>query len=340
MIISSLLWEKIHQFKQKKLSYYSLILLIIIYVFSLFAEFIANDKPLMVKYQAQYYFPIVNFVSDAQLGGEFATEADYNDNFIKTNINQNGYAIYPPIKYHYRTLARDIAVAPSAPDKNHYLGTDDEAGDVAARIIYGMRLSLNFGFVLAFFSTIIGIIYGAICGYYGGKIDLFGQRFLEIWGSMPVLFLLIILASFVQPNIFSLLGLMLLFSWTSLVGFVRAEVLKNRTMDYVRAAKALGLSDAKILMRHILPNSLNSAMAYLPFIVAGSITALTALDFIGFGLPPGEPSLGALLKQGKENIQAPWLGLSGFIVIGGILALCIFIGEGMRDVFDPKRRDS
>ncbi len=330
--------EKWAVFRQKKLSYYSLWGLCLLFFLSLFAEFLANDKPLLVYFKGRIFVPIMFEVSEAEYGGEFTTRADYTDPYIQQLINANGFMINPPIGYHYRTLARDIAVAPSPPDSNHWLGTDDEAGDVLARILYGFRLSMVFGLILSVISTIIGVLVGVCCGYYGGRLDLLTGRFLEIWGGMPVMFLLIILSSFIAPSFFSLLSLMILFSWTAMVGYVRAESLKQRQLDYIKAAKAMGLTDRIIITRHLLPNSLNAAIATLPFIVAGSITALTALDFIGFGLPPGNPSLGALLKQGKENLHAPWLGLSGFMVIGLTLAMLITIGEGLRDALDVRRK--
>ncbi len=311
--------EKWAVFRKNRFGYCSFLLLTSLFCISLFAEFIANDKPLWVYHKGQFFFPIIAHVPETDYGGEFATPADYQDPYIMGLINENGYMVMPPIAYHFKTLARDIAVAPSVPDKNHIIGTDDEAGDVAARIIYGFRLSMIFGIILTIFSSVIGVMVGLVCGYFGGRVDLLVGRFLEIWGGMPALFLLIILSSFISPSFFSLLGLMILFSWTSLVGLVRAESLKQRQLDYVRAAKSLGLGDWAIMFRHVLPNSCNATIAYFPFIMAGSIPALTALDFIGFGLPSDYPSLGNLLKQGKENLHAPWLGLSGFLVIGLIV---------------------
>lgn len=306
--------------------------------FTSFAEFIANDRPIILQYKGDFYFPALKMYPETVFGGDFETEADYRDPYVEKIINDNGWMIFPPIKYSYSTINYDLTVpAPSPPSFENLLGTDDQGRDVLARVIYGFRISVMFGLVLTVISSIIGIIAGAIQGYFGGWTDLLFQRFMEIWGSMPTLFLIIIMTSFIAPNFWWLLGIMLLFSWMSLVGVVRAECLKTRNMDYVRAARALGLSERVIIFRHILPNSLVAAITFMPFILNGSITTLTALDFLGFGLPPGSPSLGELLSQGKANLTAPWLGISGFAIVAIMLSLLIFIGEAVRDAFDPRK---
>jgi len=277
-------------------------------------------------------------VPETDYGGFFETEAEYTDPAVKQLIEEKGWMIWPPIPYNYRNPAYDLnAPAPTPPDMTHLLGTDDKARDVVARVIYGFRISVLFGLTLTIVSSLIGVMVGLMQGYFGGLTDLVGQRAIEVWNGLPELFMLIILASIVQPNFWWLLGLMLLFSWTTLVGLVRAETLRARNLDYVRAAKGLGVSDATIMARHVLPNAMVATITFLPFIATGSVTTLTALDFIGFGLPPGSASLGELLKQGKENLEAPWLGLTGFFVIGGMLTLLIFIGEAARDAFDPRK---
>lgn len=325
-------------FKNNKRGYYSLIIFTILFTVTLFAEFIANDKPILIKYEDKFYTPIFSFYAETEFGGDYETEADYKDEYIEELINKKGWIIWPPIRYSYSTINYNLpSPAPSPPTSENLLGTDDRGRDVAARIIYGFRISVLFGITLTIFSSIIGIIAGALQGYLGGWVDLFFQRFIEIWSSVPQLFLLIIMASIVTPSFWWLFIIMLLFSWMSLVGVVRAECLRTRNMDYIKAAKSMGVSKRTILFRHILPNSIVSTITYLPFILNGSITTLTALDFLGFGLPPGSPSLGELLSQGKSNMNAPWLGLSGFIIIASMLSMLIFTGEAVRDAFDPRK---
>jgi len=308
----------------------------LLFFVSLFAEIIANDKPLLISFNSNWYFPIVEQYTETEFGGEFESEADYTDPYVADLINEDGYMIWPIIRFSYDTINYDLSgPAPSPPDWVNWLGTDDKGRDVMARIIYGFRVSVLFGFALTVISTIIGVIVGACQGYYGGWVDLFGQRFIEVWSGMPTLFLLIILSSFVEPNFWWLLGIMVLFSWMGLVGVVRAEFLRCRNFDYVRAAQALGVSDGRIMLRHMLPNAMVASLTMMPFILSGSVTTLTSLDFLGFGLPAGSPSLGELLAQGKTNLQAPWLGLSAFVVLSIMLSLLVFVGEAVRDAFDP-----
>ena len=271
-------------------------------------------------------------------GGDFETEANYQDKYIKKLIENDGWILWPLIPFSYNTINYALeSPAPSPPTKDNWLGTDDQARDVVARLIYGFRISVLFGLALTFFGSIIGILVGAVQGYFGGWVDLLGQRLIEVWSGLPILYLLIILASIVEPNFWWLLGLMLLFSWMGLVGVVRAEFLRARNFDFVRAARALGLSDSKIMLRHVLPNAMVSTLTFLPFILTGSVTVLTSLDFLGFGLPPGSPSLGELLNQGKNNLQAPWLGFTSFLLLSIMLSLLVFIGEAVRDAFDPRK---
>jgi len=310
----------------------------LLFFLSLFAEFIANDKPLIVSFQDQLYFPVFIDYPETAFGGDFETATDYRDPFVAELIEKEGRMIWPPIRYSHDTVNYDLNVpAPSKPTWENLLGTDDQARDVLARIIYGFRVSVLFGLTLTFFSSIIGVAVGAVQGFLGGWVDLIGQRFMEVWSGLPMLYLLIIMASIVEPNFWWLLGLMLLFSWMSLVGVVRAEVLRARNLDYVKAAKALGVNRWIILRRHVLPNAMVATLTFLPFILNSSVTTLTSLDFLGFGLPPGSASLGELLKQGKQNLQAPWLGISGFLVLAIMLSLLIFIGEAVRDAFDPRK---
>jgi microcin C transport system permease protein len=324
------------RFKLNRRGYWSAWIFCLLFVLSLFAELIANDKPLFISYSEQWYFPVIYQYSETQFGGEFDTEADYTDPFVVDLINEKGYIVWPIIRFSYDTINFDLTTAvPSAPDGTNLLGTDDKGRDVLARVIYGFRISVLFGFILTVISSIIGVFVGATQGYYGGKIDLFGQRFIEVWSGMPTLFLLIILSSFVEPNFWWLLGIMVAFSWMSLVGIVRAEFLRCRNFDYVRAAHAMGVNDRRIMSRHMLPNAMVATLTMMPFILSGSVTTLTSLDFLGFGLPTGSPSLGELLAQGKANLQAPWLGLSAFFVLSIMLTLLVFIGEAVRDAFDP-----
>ncbi len=327
-------WEN---FKSNRRGWYSLWIFSVLFTVALFSEIVANDKPIVVSYDEQIYFPFLFTYSELEFGGEFETEADYRDEFVAELINAKGYLIFPPIPFSYNTINYDLLTpAPSPPDSVNWLGTDDQGRDVLARILYGFRISVIFGITLTFFSTIIGVFAGAIQGYYGGKLDLIMQRLIEIWDALPMLFLLIILASIVTPSFWWLLGIMLLFSWMSLVRIVRAEFLRGRNLDYVKAAKALGLDDKTIMIRHVLPNAMVSTLTFMPFILTSSITTLTALDFLGFGLPVGDPSLGELIAQGKSNLQAPWLGISAFVVLSIMLSLLVFIGEAVRDAFDPR----
>ena len=330
--------ERWNKFKANRRGFWSLWIFLFLFTLSLFAEIIANDKPLLVRFQSQFYFPFLFEYAETEFGGEFSTEADYRDEFVQELILSDGWILWPPIPFSYNTINFDLpSPAPSPPTLTNWLGTDDKGRDVVARLIYGFRISVFFGLLLTVFSSIIGIAAGAVQGYYGGRVDILGQRFMEIWAGMPTLFLLIILSSVVQPNFWWLLGITLLFGWMALVGVVRAEFLRGRNFDYVLAAKALGVSDGQIMYRHILPNAMVASLTFLPFILGGSITTLTSLDFLGFGLPVGSPSLGELLAQGKANLQAPWLGISTFIILALMLSLLVFIGEAVRDAFDPRK---
>lgn len=352
--------RRLNNFKANKRGWWSLWLFLALFVLTLFAEFIANDRPLVVRYKDEWLFPVAVNYPEEKFGGFLAT-TDYRDPVIAKEIGANGFAIWPLIRYSYRTHNLDLPVPAPAPptwllkDEQckpiaertggttcrdlewNWLGTDDQGRDVVARLIYGFRISVLFGLILCAFSSVIGIAAGAIQGYFGGWTDLIFQRLIEIWTSIPTLYLLIIVAAIITPSFFVLLGILLLFSWVALVGVVRAEFLRARNFEYVRAARALGLSNRTIMIRHLLPNAMVATLTFLPFILNGSITTLTSLDFLGFGLPPGSPSLGELLAQGKANLQAPWLGLSGFIVIALMLSLLIFIGEAVRDAFDPRK---
>lgn len=330
--------DKMKNFRRNKRAYIALICFVFIFVLSLFSNLIANDKPLIVKYKDGYFFPIMRAYNDAFFGGDFPTEANYKDAFIRNNINNNGWMIMPLIPYSYNTIDYELSNAtPAAPTKKHWLGTDEEGRDVLARILYGIRLSVIFAFILTLISSIIGIIIGAVQGYFGGKIDLFLQRFIEIWDSLPQLFILIIIASVFLPTFWSLLIILLLFSWTGLTGMVRAEFLRLRNFEFVKAAQVMGVSNIRIMFRHILPNALVTSITFIPFIMAEAITSLSALDFLGLGLSQDYPSLGDLVRQGKDNLQAPWIGLSIFIVLSGLLSMLIFIGEGVRDAFDTRK---
>ena len=339
ILSNPLMKVRIQRFKANRRGYWSTWLFCILFGLSLFAEIIANDKPLLVSYDNQWYFPVVTAYPETAFGGEFDAEADYTDPYVTELIEEKGYLIWPLIPFSYDTINYDLpSPAPSPPDNVNWLGTDDRGRDVLARVIYGFRISVLFGLVLTFISSIIGVIVGATQGYYGGKIDLLGQRFIEVWSGMPTLFLLIILSSFVEPNFWWLLGIMVLFSWMGLVGVVRAEFLRCRNFDYVKAAHALGVNDSRIMLRHMLPNAMVASLTMMPFILSGSVTTLTSLDFLGFGLPSGSPSLGELLAQGKANLQAPWLGFSAFAILSIMLSLLVFIGEAVRDAFDPHQQ--
>ena len=338
MKLSPLNKRRLQNFKSNKRGFYSFWIFSFLFVVSIFADFIANDKPLLIKFDQEYYFPIINEYPETIFGGDFETEADYRDPYVIKLIEDKGWIIMPLIPYTYNTIIRDLDVpAPAPPSKKNWLGTDDQARDVLARLIYGFRISILFGFTLTFFSMIIGVSAGAIQGYFGGRIDLFFQRFMEIWSAIPTLYVLIILASIVQPNFWWLLMILLLFSWMGYVGVVRAEFLRARNLDYVRAAKALGVSNQIIMFRHLLPNATVATITFLPFSLSASVTALSGLDFLGFGLPPGSASLGEMVNQGRNNLQAPWLGLTSFFTLGLMLGLLVFVGEAIRDSLDPRK---
>ncbi len=335
--LSPLNQRRLQTFRKNRRASWSLAIFALFFFLTLFAELIANDKPLVVGFEQQLYFPVLKSYPETVFGGDFDTEADYRDPFVVELIEENGWILWPPIPFSYNTHITDLDIpAPSPPSAQNWLGTDDQARDVLARVIYGYRISILFALVLTGGSVVIGVCVGAIQGYYGGKIDLLGQRFLEIWGGLPVLFLLIIMASIVTPQFWWLLLIMLLFSWTGLVDVVRAEFLRGRNLEYVRAARALGLSNHKIMFRHILPNAMVATVTLTPFLLTGAITTLTSLDFLGFGLPPGSASLGELVQQGKNNLQAPWLAVTAFSVLATMLTLLVFIGEGVRDALDPR----
>jgi len=338
MKLSPLNKRRLQNFKSNKRGFYSFWIFSFLFVVSIFADFIANDKPLLIKFDQEYYCPIINEYPETIFGGDFETEADYRDPYVIKLIEDKGWIIMPLIPYTYNTIIRDLDVpAPAPPSKKNWLGTDDQARDVLARLIYGFRISILFGFTLTFFSMIIGVSAGAIQGYFGGKIDLFFQRFMEIWSAIPTLYVLIILASIVQPNFWWLLMILLLFSWMGYVGVVRAEFLRARNLDYVRAAKALGVSNQTIMFRHLLPNATVATITFLPFSLSASVTALSGLDFLGFGLPPGSASLGEMVNQGRNNLHAPWLGLTSFFTLGLMLGLLVFVGEAIRDSLDPRK---
>ena len=337
--ISPLNQRRIDNFRRNRRGYWSLWIFVILFTLSMFAELIANDSPLIVSFKGDLYFPVATDYTELTFGGEFESPADFKDPYIQQLIEEGqGWILWPVIRFNYNTINYDLPVpAPSPPTGDNLLGTDDQGRDVLARVIYGFRISILFAVVLTLASSVIGVIAGAVQGFYGGKVDLFFQRFIEIWSGLPVLFLLIILASIVEPNFWWLLGIMLLFSWMNLVDVVRAEFLRGRNLEYVRAARALGLNNRLIMFRHILPNAMVATLTFMPFIFNGSVVTLTALDFLGFGLPPGSPSLGELVAQGKSNLHAPWLGLSAFFVLSSMLTLLIFIGEAVRDAFDPRK---
>ena len=338
MTLSPLNQRRLQNFRANRRGWWSLWIFLLLFFISLFAELIANDKPLLIRYQQDWFMPVWYSYAETEFGGDLELEADYRDPYIVDLIEQDGWILWPPVRYSYDSINYSPpSPAPSPPTTENWLGTDDQARDVVARLIYGFRISVLFGLVLTIASSIIGILAGAVQGYFGGWIDLVFQRFIEVWNGLPVLYLLIILASVVQPNFWWLLGLMLLFSWMALVGVVRAEFLRARNFDYVRAARALGVSDMQIIVRHTLPNAMVATLTFMPFILSGSITTLTSLDFLGFGLPPGSPSLGELLAQGKANLQAPWLGITAFAVLAVMLSLLVFIGEAVRDAFDPRK---
>ena len=348
-------------FRQNRRGYWSFWLFAVLFLISIFAPFIANDRPILVSYKGEWLYPTFVDYPESKFGG-FLARTDFRDPVNQDEIQANGWMIWPPIRYSYNTVNNELPMpAPSTPafeltreqacvkypagvnDPNcvfgnlNWLGTDDQGRDVVARLIYGFRISVAFGLILTVISSLIGMAAGAVQGYFGGWTDLLFQRFIEIWTSMPSLYLLIILAAFITPTFWILLFIQILFSWTSIVGLVRAEFLRARNFEYVRAARALGLSDTRIMFKHLLPNAVVSTITFMPFIVAGSVTVLTSLDFLGFGLPPGSPSLGELIAQGKNNLQAPWLGITGFFVVSIMLSLLVFIGEAVRDSLDPRK---
>lgn len=330
--------RRLAAFRASKRGMISLTVFGLLFFLSLFAELLANDKPILIRYDGAFYSPLVKDYPETTFGGDFPTNTVYSDPEVRKLIEEKGWILWPPIPYSYDTVLKgEGRTTLQPPSRQHWLGTDDSGRDVMARLIYGFRISVLFGLALTVASTVIGIAAGAVQGYFGGVVDLLMQRFLEIWSSMPTLYLLIILASFIQPGFWVLLGIMLLFSWMALVGLVRAEFLRGRNFDYVRAARALGMMDARIMFRHILPNAMTASLTFLPFILAGSVTTLTSLDFLGFGLPVGSPSLGELLLQGKNNLNAPWLAFTGFFVIALMLSLLVFIGEAVRDAFNPRK---
>lgn len=353
--------RRLQNFKANKRGYWSFWIFMVLFVLSLFAELIANDRPIIASYKGEILFPIAVNYPEEKFGG-FLAITDYRSSFVSDEINAHGWMIWPPIRYSYRTVNSEIPhSAPTRPfwlmdkkercsaypkgvdDPNciignmNWLGTDDQARDVAARMIYGFRISVLFGLTLTIFSAIIGVSAGAVQGYFGGWTDLLMQRFIEIWSSVPVLYILLIIASILPPGFFVLLGIMLLFSWVHFVGIVRAEFLRARNFEYVNAARALGVGNWTIMFRHLLPNAMVATLTFLPFILSGSITTLTSLDFLGFGMPPGSASLGELIAQGKRNLQAPWLGLTAFFTMAIMLSLLIFVGEAVRDAFDPRK---
>ena len=348
-------------FTQNRRGYWSFWIFAVLFLVSVFAPFIANDRPILVSYKGEWLFPTFVDYPESKFGG-FLARTDFRDPVNQDEIAANGWILWPPIRYSYNTVNNELPEpAPSRPafrltaeeacgkyqagvtDPNctfgnmNWLGTDDQGRDVIARVIYGFRISVAFGLILTLVSSVIGMAAGAVQGYFGGWTDLLFQRFIEIWTSIPTLYLLIILAAFITPTFWVLLFILVLFSWTGLVGLVRAEFLRARNFEYVRAARALGLSDAKIMFKHLLPNAIVSTITFMPFILSGSVTTLTSLDFLGFGLPPGSPSLGELIAQGKNNLQAPWLGLTGFFVVSIMLSLLVFIGEAVRDALDPRK---
>ncbi len=330
--------RRFERFKKNRRGWWSLWLFIGLFILSLGGELIANDKPLVVSYQGSLYFPVFKRHTEQEFGGQLPFQADYRSSYVQNLIHKDGgWLWFPPIPFSDDTPNYDLnQPAPSPPTSVNWLGTDDQSRDVLARVIFGARVSILFALALTAISALIGIAAGALQGYYGGWVDLLGQRLLEVWSGLPVLYLLIILSGFVEPNFWWLLGIMALFSWLALVDVVRAEFLRGRNLEYVKAARALGLSDRKVIVRHILPNAMNATLSYLPFILTGAISTLTALDFLGFGMPAGSASLGELIAQGKQNLQAPWLGLTAFFTLALILSLLVFIGEALRDAFDPR----
>ena len=338
MNLSPINQRRLAQFKANKRGLWSFWLFMVLLFICLGAEFISNDKPLLLKYENGYYAPIFKNYPETTFGGDFETEADYRDEYVAELIEAKGWMIWPPIRFSYDTINYNLPTpAPSRPTLDNIFGTDDQGRDVAARVIYGFRISVLFGLALTIISSIIGITAGAFQGYYGGRLDLIMQRVIEVWASLPSLYILIIFSAMFVPGFWTLLAILLLFSWVGLVDVVRAEFLRTRNFDYVKAANALGVKNTTIMRRHVLPNAMVATLTLMPFILTGSITALTSLDFLGLGLPPGSASLGELLAQGKNNLQAPWLGITAFLSLAIMLSLLTFIGEAVRDAFDPRK---
>ncbi len=339
--LSPLTRRRLAAFRANGRGFWSLWLFVGVFLVTLGAELVANDRPILVVYHGQLYAPIVADYPETTFGGDFLTYTDYRDPYMAQKIADGGWALWPPIHHDYQSISYDVSrTHPAPPSRENWLGTDDQGRDVLARLVYGLRLSIAFGLLLTVASTILGVAIGAVQGYFGGLVDLIGQRILEIWGGLPQLLILIIVASMISPGFWTLLGILVLFSWTSLVGVVRAEFLRARNFDYVRAARALGMSDRDIMTRHLLPNAMVATVTFVPFILNASIAALASLDFLGLGMPAGSPSLGELLSQGKDNLQAPWLGLTGFLATAVLLSLLIFVGEAVRDAFDPRKTNS
>ena len=338
MSLSPLARRRVAAFRANRRGWWSLWTFGVLFGLSLLADVLANDRPLLVRYDGRFFVPVARAYPETAFGGQLPTEAVYRDLAVRAGIEARGFVVWPPVPYRYDTIDWELGrPAPSSPSSRHGLGTDDVGRDVLARLVYGFRISVLFGLALTLGASVIGIAAGAVQGYFGGWVDLVFQRLIEVWSGLPVLYLLIILASVVEPNFWWLLGLMLLFSWMTLVGVVRAEFLRARNFDYVRAARALGVGNGVIMARHVLPNAMVATLTFLPFILSSSVMTLTALDFLGFGLPPGSASLGEILAQGKANLQAPWLALTGFLVLAVMLTLLIFIGEAVRDAFDPRK---
>ena len=338
MRVTPLARRRLAAFHANRRGSWSLWIFVALFAISLAADVVASDRPLLVRYDGRFHVPVLRAYPETTFGGVLPTEADYRDPDVRRLIEARGFIVWPPVPFRYDTVDWELAgPAPSPPSARHWLGTDDVGRDVLARLIHGFRISVLFGLALTLGASVVGVAAGAVQGYFGGWIDLVFQRLIEVWSGLPVLYLLIILASIVEPNFWWLLGLMLAFSWMTLVGVVRAEFLRARNFDYVRAARALGVASSVIIVRHVLPNAMVATLTFLPFILNGSITTLTSLDFLGFGLPPGSASLGELLAQGKSNLQAPWLGLTAFLVLAVMLSLLIFVGEAVRDAFDPRK---
>jgi microcin C transport system permease protein len=330
------------RFKSNRLGYYSMWIFLVIFGISLFAELVANDRPIIASYQGKIYFPIAKNYPETVFGGDFETPTDFHDPIIRQNLRQSGnWAIYPLVEYSYLSLNYFAKQPnPAAPSSDNWIGTDDRGRDVFARLIYGFRISVLFGLALTVVGVVIGVLLGGLMGYLGGRFDLISQRIIDVWRSLPELYLLIIFASVFTPSIWLLVILLSLFSWINLSDYVRVEFFRNRGLEYVKAARALGLSDWKMMYRHILPNSLIPVITFLPFQMSAAILSLTSLDFLGLGVPPDTPSLGELLSQGKGNLDAWWISLSTFIVLVGTLLLLTFMGEALRNAFDPRRKGS